>query len=360
MPRTEAPISLVGSVPLADAEQVLAAGADAIGGHVFALPDGETRYRTNWINFQAYFVHHPHPDLETLQRPGSEDGVLQWSPHGFEDLWSFRVREGVDRVEYDELFYADEAIRSWVAFRDLRDVGRIPDGVRFQVALPTPPGGIWAFFRADGDDHEKVLGGYTAALRREIERILEVIPAADLAVQWDICNEVMDMEGAYPWMPGRETAWERYTTMLSAIATMVPDDALVGLHLCYGDLGGHHIVEPADLGLLTRMVNEAVVRFDRPVDWVHVPVPIARDDDAYFAPLADLDAPDAQLFLGLIHPQDGVDGARRRFEAARRVVDTSLGVATECGFGRRDPGTVRPLLQLHRDVAEQVLLGSRT
>ena len=37
---------------------------------------------------------------------------------------------------------------------------------------------------------------------------------------------------------------------------------------------------------------------------------IERDDDAYFAPLADLQLPaETELYLGLVHRQDGAEGA---------------------------------------------------
>jgi hypothetical protein len=346
---------LVGSVPLASTEEVLAAATDEIGGLVAALPDGETGYRSNWTNYQAYFVHHPHPGLRTLRRPAAVDGVPQWSPNGFGDLWDFTVADGVEKVVYGDLFYAEAAIRSWTAFVDLRREGRIADGVRFQVSLPTPAGAISQFFRTNGRDHHRVLDGDEQAMIREVEKIVAAIPAADLAVQWDVCNEVMDNEGMYPWMPTDGTAWDRYVRSIRGIASVVPEEALLGYHLCYGDLGGRHITEPADLALLTRMAGTAVAESGRPVDWVHMPVPIGRHDDAYFAPLADLDAPETRLFLGLVHAADGVDGARRRLDAARRHTTLGIGVSTECGFGRLPAGAVRPLLALHRRIAEELL-----
>ena len=82
-----------------------------------------------------------------------------------------------------------------------------------------------------------------------------------------------------------------------------------------------------------------------------MPVPRDRYDDAYFAALRDLKLdPKTELYLGLIHYTDGIGGAKARLAAARKVV-CDFGVATECGFGRRDPKTVDALLALHRAVA---------
>jgi methionine synthase II (cobalamin-independent) len=350
--RIDAPVLLTGSVPLSSAEEVLAVLGDELGDLLAAYPDGETGYRTNWTSYQAYFVHHPHPDLETLLRPADVGGVPQWSPSGFPDLWNFRVRHGVEKVGFGDLYYAEAALRSYVPFRDLRDAGRLPAGARFQVSLPTAPGAIYAFFRADSSDYERLREGYEAALAREIGRILSVIPAGDLAVQWDVCMEVMDNEGAFPWMSGPPAAWHRFEQAVRATGSAVPGEVAMGYHLCYGDLGGHHIIEPKDLRLLTNMANAVLSGVGRDVDWFHMPVPIGRSDPEYFAPLADLEAGEAALYLGLIHRGDGVEGAARRIEAARRHVQTAFGVATECGFGRLPSDAVIPLLRLHRDVAE--------
>jgi hypothetical protein len=83
-----------------------------------------------------------------------------------------------------------------------------------------------------------------------------------------------------------------------------------------------------------------------------MPVPRGRDDDAYFAPLSRLALrPQTELYLGLVHFTDGVGGTRRRIATASRVLP-DFGIATECGFGRRDPETVRHLLDIHAKVAQ--------
>ena len=100
-----------------------------------------------------------------------------------------------------------------------------------------------------------------------------------------------------------------------------------------------------------RIANAIAASVSRPVDWIHIPVPRDRDDEAYFAPLAGLALdPPTRLHLGLVHLTDGTAGARKRIAAAERVV-TGFGIGTECGFGRRDPATVLDLLDLHRAVA---------
>jgi hypothetical protein len=60
---------------------------------------------------------------------------------------------------------------------------------------------------------------------------------------------------------------------------------------------------------------------------------------------------ETELCLGLVHYTDGVEGTKRRLEVAKRLV-SRFSIATECGFGRRDPGTIPELLRIHAAVAD--------
>ena len=75
-------------------------------------------------------------------------------------------------------------------------------------------------------------------------------------------------------------------------------------------------------------------------------------DEAYYKPLERLDVGDAHTYLGLIHLQDGVDGALKRMAIAGKYL-SDFGISTQCGWGRR-PLTqkIEDLLQLHADIAK--------
>jgi hypothetical protein len=130
----------------------------------------------------------------------------------------------------------------------------------------------------------------------------------------------------------------------------VPRAVELGVHLCYGNRGGHHFIEPADTATAVEIANALFERVKRPINFLHLPVPVDRDDDAYFAPLRRLRLPtETELYLGLVHEHDGVAGANRRIAAASSAV-TNFGIGTECGFGRRPPESIPYLLALHRDI----------
>jgi hypothetical protein len=115
-------------------------------------------------------------------------------------------------------------------------------------------------------------------------------------------------------------------------------DVELGFHLCYGDLDAKHFIEPVDATKMVELANLIVRSVSRPITWLHMPVPIDRIDDAFYAPLKSLQLRDeTELYLGLVHAQDGVEGTRRRIETAKRFVPT-FGIASECGISRgRDP-----------------------
>ena len=152
-----------------------------------------------------------------------------------------------------------------------------------------------------------------------------------------------------PWWG--DDVWAGLTSRSAEQADRVPADVEVGFHLCYGDVAEKHFVEPVDAGNLVRFANLLAEASTRRIDWIHLPVPIERDDDAYYAPLDDLHLPaETELYLGLVHREDGAAGAQRRIAAALRHVP-AFGVATECGIGRAPEGTTRDLLRTHAEVA---------
>ena len=139
---------------------------------------------------------------------------------------------------------------------------------------------------------------------------------------------------------------------LSEYASYVPDDIELGYHLCYGDFEHTHMLQPPSLAVSVEITNAIAATVRRPIGWVHMPVPRDRNDDAYFAPLHDLQMhPETKLYLGLVHHTDGVEGTRKRMETASRYV-SAYGIATECGWGRRPKETLPALLRIHAEAAD--------
>jgi hypothetical protein len=249
-----------------------------------------------------------------------------------------------DGMSFDELGYASAAMSSYAIFARLRDEGVIPAHCRFLVSLPTPLAPVSAFVALEHQaDLEPI---YEAQMAREVERILDAIPHADLAIQWDARYEFAMLDGAIAvWFgDARAAILER----LLRLGRHVPPDVELGYHLCYGDEEHGHFSEPQDSKDLVAVTNALGDGLERPLNWIHMPVPQSRDDEGWFSPLGDLRLPpETELYLGLLHPADRDEGALRRIEAARRCVP-QFGVGTECGWGRGTAEGVMGLLELHR------------
>src|SRR5262249_39043941 len=153
--------------------------------------------------------------------------------------------------------------------------------------------------------------------------ICDAIPHGDLAFQWDVV-EVARIEAGRAGVP-----LHAHAQLIARACNIVPASVDLGVHLCYGNAGGRPPIEAKDTSVMVDYSNAFIPLLRRRLDWLHMPVPIARDDDAYYAPLARLNLPaGASLYLGLVHPGDGVEGARRRVSAAKKVVPR-FGVGTE-------------------------------
>ena len=110
---------------------------------------------------------------------------------------------------------------------------------------------------------------------------------------------------------------ERFLERTRRICAAVPADVELGIHLCYGDFEAKHFVEPRGAGKMVEFANALAAAIRHPLAYVHMPVPINRTDDDFFAPLSDLRlAKDTEVYLGVVHGADGKDGTNRRIAAA--------------------------------------------
>jgi hypothetical protein len=334
---TERPVLLVGSIPLSSVEEVFEKVSSSLGRLVRRIPDGEIGDRATWISWQRFAFKDAKGLIVAGERKGA-DGTL--SPR-------YAPETTPANVEFPALGYAREALASYRVFAALRDKGKIAAGTRFQVSLPTPLAVVFAHVMPDAQ--RALWPRYESCLFAEVDQMSREIPHRDLAIQWDIAVEINGILEVPEVL--KKYSWDDVIEGIVRAANRVPEDVELGLHLCYGDPGHKHVLEPRDTGLMVEMANRLEKAIRHPITWLHMPVPRDRDDDGYFAPLSNLRiAKDTELYLGLVHFTDGIDGAMRRLTAAQKFVK-EFGIATECGFGRRPSDTIPALLSLHREIA---------
>ncbi len=332
-------VHLVGAVGLDSVPETYETLGRILGDRLRRVPDGEPGGRRMWIAWQFPLLR-ASPYLQAV--PPAPGQSIIFFPY-------VRLADGVTQEElrFGELGYAREAMASYAEFKEAKAAGKLPAGVRFQVSLPTPYAVIQAF--AVAEDAPKIEPAYEKAMLREVATICSVVPHSDLAIQWDVCPEMVAWDGRM-MRPGAAATDPKPGILqrLKRISEAVPADVELGYHLCYGDVDGKHFIEPLDSGKLVELANALAASVERPIAWIHMPVPIERSDEDYFRPLAGLKLkPGTELYLGCVHGSDGAEGTRKRIEAASKYAP-AFGIATECGMGRcKTPEVVVDLLKVH-------------
>jgi hypothetical protein len=335
-------VHLVGSVPLPTATDVFLRAAQTLPNRLLRIPDGETGHRQNFTLWQRDILKSMPQMLRQLN--GQSNAVPTPLPTASE-LAS--VVDWFERNPALSTHYDDYALESYAIFTSLRSSGGIPKNTKFQVSLPTPLNVLPLV--ADGYQ-ATVEPYYEQALARTVKSLEASIPSTDLAVQWDVASEFAMLEGiTWPFFapffsPVKEGIIER----LIRLADLVDPKVECGFHLCYGDRGHRHFVEPKDMSNLVEIAAAILKGAKREITWFHMPVPKDRTDDEYFKPLESLDLGKTQLYLGVVHFDD-LEGTKQRIKSAM-ATNKKFGVGTECGMGRTPPEHLDSILDISRKV----------
>jgi hypothetical protein len=338
-----------GSVNLADPETVMREIASRVPAGVRRLPDGETGDRALWIFFQLQ---------KFLQSPGFVRVRDAGEAGDYDQIPKVRLADGVTpgNLLWPDLGYANAYAESYQIFSRLSASGVIPAGLRFQVEYPTPLAPVRAWITAD--QQQTLMELYERALFSDLWQLLALLPHDRVAVQWDVAVEFGILEGGRGDQP--PGAFEEITTRLARCIGQVPPEIPAGLHLCYGDYGHRHLVEPPSLAMQVRVLSKVAAAAPRAISFTSFTVPQYQRDPAYFAPLRDLRASrETELYFSLVpyHPADQPDGTTReqvhlidRFLAESPAGPRDWGICTECGLGRAERDDVPVLLDLHRQI----------
>ena len=341
-----AQLHLVGGVPLASAEEVFVTASRLLGAHLPRIPDGEVG--RPWMAWFAPII---------TENPSLERTDEEFRPHpGGQASFRYRLAPGVsaEEVRFTGLKHAAVAIESYGIFKRLKEAGRVERHAKFQVTLAHPIPVIRRYFPEELQD--ALEPAFEAALLAEVAAIAAAIPHDQFAIQWDCASAVFaTLERGEPSRFGRrrEEMYGPLAERLARFGRAVPPDVDLLYHFCYGNSNGRHSVEPSSTRDAVIMANRiaALLGPERPIQLIHLPVPIARDDDAYFAPLRELaTGPETTIALGLIHLRDGIAGAQRRMAAARQYLG-SFALGTECGLSHVGKDNLLPVLQLHAEIA---------
>ena len=330
---------LVGSIGLDNVDEIFRTVGQKIGRRLKRVPDGEVGPRRLWASFQ-----YPLLRASPFLRPDPSGAVRATSKFPL-----LALAEGVtaDEISFGELGYAREARASYQDLQAAKKRGDLPEHVRLQVCMPTPYGVVYAF--GAPKDVQEIERPYEKAMIAEVKALCNAIPHDHLCIQWDFCHEMIVLDGQpQDWFPRQGSSQAEIMARMQRICAAIPADVELGIHVCYGDFGAKHFIEPKDAGRMVDVANDMAKAVTRPITYIHFPVPVARTDREYFAPFKGLKLdPQTEIFLGVVHVADGVEGVIKRIETAREFVP-QFGIATECGIARaRKPDLVHRILDTY-------------
>ncbi len=327
---------LTGSINVASVDDAFELVGGRLQPGVTRVPDGEPGDRANWVLTQAgHFL--DNPTLELI------DGRA-------------RVRPGT-AVSFGAIDYHSVAEQSYARFIRARQDGVLAEGTRFLVSIATPFNAVNSF--AAFDSQVEIAYAYEQALRRSVQRLQEIIPPADLAIQWDLPTELATIEG---WFPNPYGGIEPILAATARLAGWVHDDADLTFHLCYGDSkfgaspfmgdppdeaaakrGGRHII-PRDASAIVELANGLSRHVQRRIDAIQAATVAVWNKRAHWRPLSNLALePGTEFYLGLLHAEDGAEGAAIRTELAAEFLP-DFGISTECGLGRHSAEQLEAVL----------------
>ena len=344
-PATVTGAHLVGSVNLPSAEDVFGAVSEHLGGHITHIPDGEVGERFYWLQFQT---------LRFDRTPGLvRVGAPRYLIRGQFDqrLLALDGTVAAEDLRFPDLGYAAAAIESFATFARLQRRGASPPGTRFQVSLPTPAAVVGVFIAPQ--DRAAIEPVYTRALYAELDRISAALPHDAFQIQWDTAVELALARARRgrrlrDARRGGTTCWRgcssgsrtppptcrRTCRSASTSATATWRRRTSSSRRTPG-------CSPPSSAACSRGRRTRSPTSTCPCRSSATTTPTSRRSP-------DLEVPEGtDLYLGLVHHEDGVDGALRRIDAASTVL-SRFGIGTECGFGRGPAERTVPLLDLHR------------
>ncbi|UXA09717.1 hypothetical protein KXD97_16015 [Mycobacterium sp. SMC-8] len=334
---------LTGSINVPTTGAAFALVGERLQPGVTRVPDGEPGDRANWVLVHAaHFLAN-----DTLASDGERARVLP-----------------ATTVVFGDIDYHSTAIASYREFRAERDAGVLAADSRFLVSIATPLNAVNSF--VEFDSRVEVALAYEHALRRSVDAIQDAIPHTDLAIQWDLPTELATVEG---WFPNPYGDNEAIFEATARLAHWVAGEVDLTFHLCYGDSkfgaspfmgeppndaaaarGGRHIL-PRDASAIVALANGLSRHITRPINAIQAATVTSWTRRAHWRPLADLAVePDTEFYLGLVHAEDGAEGARSRAAIAADFLP-EFGLSTECGLGRHSAEQLEAVLSTWRELS---------
>ncbi len=322
---------LVGAWPGRNPEHAMETALNHLAPFLDRMSDGETGDRSLWVT-AGIDTFRANPDVEMVHDGG-------WTSYEDMALWTVKDGHSLD-PDNITLHYRNAFERSYPAFRVLRERFERPD-LRFQVGIPAPMDlAVYTFGPAAFGD-PSIVGACAAATLREISEI-HAIAGDDVVFQIETVLALV-AAAREPDPAAQAEVARQFAGGLVDFVSGAPDGTHWGIHLCLGDFHHRAYGNMTDTGALVALCNELAVNWPSgcTLDYIHVPFAAAAeppvDDEAFYAPLSDLDLPDdVRLIAGFLHEKLDHQAHRDLLARIEGYVGREVDIAAACGLGRRD------------------------
>src|SRR5260370_33352602 len=122
----------------------------------------------------------------------------------------------------------------------MQKAGAIPANVKFQISIPTPIAPTYN--NMVPSDRPGLLPALTQHFIGEVGKIANALPNDRIALQWDVCQEVLAWEGYYE--TGPVDFRSATIDFLTRIGDAFPAGIGPGHHFCYGSPGADTSARP--------------------------------------------------------------------------------------------------------------------
>lgn len=347
---------LVGSLPFEDDATCMRRALDALGPHLFSLPDGEIGEKTpafpkgNRTAWVVYAIEILTADRENWQiaKPAvrGDDGFAVDYAHFQKLKPRHPPAQMAERVVFG---YDTHFRRNYPVFQSLRRERGL-DHVKFQLGVPT--GLALGFAFSSPITHVRYTGAFNTVFAREVNAVLQEA-RDDVIVQIEVPPELY---AAY-LLPGPLMGLALRS--IHDLLRKITPRARVGIHLCLGDFHNESVVHPKTLGKMVAFSNRLVSTWPAEHELAYIHYPFAEGavppttDASYYQPLKDVRLPPGVRFVaGFVHEKLTAEDNERILAAIERVRGEPVDVACSCGLGRRTAGEAEKALGLMRQLIE--------
>jgi hypothetical protein len=341
---------LVGSMPFEDEATCMRRALDALGPHLFALPDGEVGEKTpqfprgNRFSWVMYAIDRENWQIVKDAVRGPDGMAIDYA--GIQKLKPKRSPRDLPAhitLGYDRFFRT-----SYPIFKQLRQERGL-DSLRFQLGIPT--GFAMGFAFASQIDALRYTNAFNTVLAREVNAVLQEA-GDDVIIQVEVPPEVY-LAYLLPTPLMRLAMWP-----IRDLLGKITPGATVGMHLCLGDFHNEAIIHPKTLGKMVAFSDRMVESWPSAHTLAYIHYPLAEGkiapttDAGYYQPMRDLHLPaGTRLIAGFVHESLSLDDNRRILAAIEQARGQTVDIASSCGLGRRTPDQANQVLDLTRQLA---------